>query len=318
MSEIKEYDQELYYDLPEFRESNDLFETFLNRCTVVKHTKVEQGSFSTSTMTITTNFCDEINVKMVFQRLALDEDIIYIESGKTAVRGVKKQKKSTYKKKNKKKKKSDDKRKLGKGSPFSNQISIGFGCNECGHVHNNPICVKIFKNGKVQMTGCKNIAEVERVYTQLYTKIKNIKTEYNFNGQKIVINSVKNIKEFKDIVVKTEMINGTFKTNYKIDLNKLYSKLKEVYTDDDIYMNHEKKSPLICYLKKFEVFDEKKSKNKCPSVFVYNSGSINIIATDLQLLMKSYDLISNFCDEYFDDLDETELTFDETFFTPSD
>jgi len=318
MSEIKEYDQETYYDLSEFKEANDLFETFLNKCTIVKHQKVEQGGFSPSTMTITTIFCDEINVKMVFQRLVIDKDIVYIEESKDSVRGIKNKKKSTYKKKNKMKKKSNDKRKLGKGSPFSNQISIGFSCNECGHNHKNPICVKIFKNGRVQMTGCKNIEEIERVYTKLYNKINSIKTEYNFNGQKIIISPVKNIKIFKDVVIKTEMINGTFKVNYKIDLNKLYSKLKEVYGDDDIYMNHEKKSPLICYLKKFEIFDAKKSKNKCPSVFVYNSGSINIIATSLDLLMTSYEFISVFCDKYFEDLDETELIYDETFFTHSD
>lgn len=313
MSELIEYDKETYYDLDEFKEANTLFEEFLSRCTYVEHQKAEQGNFSVSTMTITTNFCDEINVKMVFQRLLLDEDIKYIEEGKTSIRGVRTKNKKTYKKKNKKKK-SDDKRKLGKGSPFSNQISIGFLCNECSHVHNNPICVKIFKNGKVQMTGCKNIKEVERVYTQLYNKISAIKTEYTLNGNKIIINPVKNIKEFKDVVIKTEMINGTFKTNYKIDLNKLRNKLNEVFTEDDIFINSEKKTSMICYLKKFQVFDAKKQKNKTPSMFVYNSGSINIISINLDLLMKSYEFARDFFDEHYEDLVEIDIKYDETYF----
>lgn len=313
MSNLYEYDNETYYNLDEFKEANTLFENFLSRCTVIENQKTEQSKFNVSTMTITTNFCDEINVKMVFQRLLLDEDIEYIEEGKTSIRGVRTKNKKKYKKKGNKQK-SNDKRKLGKGSPFSNQISIGFLCNDCTHVHNNPICVKIFKNGKVQMTGCKNIKEVERVYNQLYNKISVIKTEYIFNGNKVTMNLIKNIKQFKDVVIKTEMINGTFKTNYKIDLNKLRNKLNEVYTEDSIFINSEKKTSMICYLKKFQVFDEKKKKNKTPSMFVYNSGSINIISINLGLLMKSYEFARDFFDTYYEDLVEINMKHDETYF----
>lgn len=312
MSNYNEYDQENYYDIDEFKEANNLFENFLSRCTILKTDKVSQNPFKISTMTIVTNFCDEINVKMAFQRLLLDEDIKYIEAGKE-IRGIRKKQKSTYKKKNKKKK-SDDKRKMGKGNPFSNQISIGFNCSKCDHTHNNPICVKIFKNGKVQMTGCKDIEEVERIYNKLYNKINNIKTEYNLNGRKIIINCVKNLKTFEQITIKTEMINGTFSVNFKIDLNKMLNKIKDNYSDDEIYINNEKKSPLICYLKIFEVFDEKKKKNKIPSVFIYNSGSINIISKNYEIVQKAYNFVSKFMDDNFDDLVETQIQYDETFF----
>lgn len=312
MSEFNEYDQTKYYDLVEFKESNDLFEEFLSRCTYVKTERKPQVPFSVSTMVIVTNLCDEINVKMVFQRLQIDEDIAYIESGKE-VRGIKKKQKSTYKKK-KKKKKSNDKRKLGKGSPFSNQISIGFRCCEHGHTHNNPICAKIFKNGRVQMTGCKDIEEVERVYNQLYNKIKAIKTEYKLNDRTITINSAENLKKFEDITIKTEMMNGTFSTNFKIDLNKMLKCITEKYSDEEIYINNEKKSPLMCYLKIFEVFDEKKQKNKIPSVFIYNSGAINIISINYEIIMKAYEFMSQFIEDNYDDIIETEIQFDETFF----
>ena len=312
MTNLNEYDEDKYYNLKEFKEANTLFETFLSRCTISKPNKIEQNPFNISTMTIVTSFCDEINVKMVFQRLLLDNDIVYIEAGKT-IRGIRKKQKSTYKKKNKKKK-TDDKRKLGKGSPFSNQISIGFKCCEHGHVHNNPICVKIFKNGKVQMTGCKDLDEAERIYNKLYCKINDIKTEYTLNGKKIILNPVKKLKTFEQITLKTEMINGTFSTNFKIDLNKMLNKIQEKYSDEEIYINNEKKSPLICYLKIFEVFDEKKKKNKIPSVFIYNSGSINIISINNEIIQQAYEFMSKFIDDNFDDIVETTIKYDETFF----
>ncbi len=309
-----DYDIENYYNLEDFKESNDLFEEFLSRCTYVHKEKVPQGSFKVSTMTISGNFCDDINLAMVYQRLFLDEDIAYIERSKDSIRGTKNKKKAKYKKKDKKKK-STDKRKKGKGSPFSNQISIGFNCNNCEHIHNNPICVKLFKNGKIHMTGCKTLVEVRNIYTKLYKKVMNIKTEYNLRSRIITINSVTNIKKHEDIDFHVEMVNGTFKTNFKIDLNKLYSKLTENYTYDDIFINCEKKTQLVCYLKKFKVMNVKKQKEKIPSVFIYNSGSINIIAISLEILMNSYKLISEFVDKNYEDLIETEIVYDETFFT---
>ena len=51
----------------------------------------------------------------------------------------------------------------------------------------------------------------------------------------------------------------------------------------------------------------KKQKEKIPSVFIYNSGSINIIAISLEILMNSYKLISEFVDENYEDLVEAEI-----------
>ena len=314
MDETIEYDTENYYNLEEFKESNDLFENFLSRCSYVHQEKVPQGNFKVSTMTISGNFCDDINLTMVYQRLFLDEDIAYIECSKDSIRGCKNKKKAKYKKKTKKKK-STDKRKKGKGSPFSNQISIGFNCNNCEHNHNNPICVKLFKNGKIHMTGCKNLEEVRNTYNKLYEKVTVINTQYKLGDKTITINSVTNIKVADDIDFHVEMVNGTFKTNFKIDLNKLYSKLKENYTDDDIFINCEKKTQLVCYLKKFKVMNVKKQKEKIPSVFIYNSGSINIIAISLEILMNSYKLISEFVEENHGELVEQEIVYDESFFT---
>ena len=300
---FNDYDQETYYNLEEFKESNRLFEKFLSKCKIEKIEKVEQSNFNISTMTIVTNICESINVKMVFQRLKVDNDIIYVESG-NKVRGYKKIGKNKKKKKNIK-----DKRKLGKGCPFSNQISIGFSCNIKGHVHNNPICVKLFKNGRVQMTGCKDEDEIKTIYKKLYNKLNSINTNFISKEKIIKIYPFKKLKLYKDLDIKSEMINGTFSTNFKIDLNKMLNKISEIYSDQEIYINHEKKSPLTLYLKLFSIFDVKKQTNKMPSVFIYNSGSINIISINKEIILKSHKFISNFIEENFFDLVETNLTY---------
>ena len=304
MSELEEY-----YNIDEFKEANDLFENFLLKCNYIHSEKIKQGNFKISTMTVTSNFCDYVNIKMIYQRLKMEENIVYIENSKEHIRGIKKSKKKVYKKKAIKK--NNDKRKLGKGNPFSNQISIGFTCNNCNHVHNNPICVKIFKNGNIQMTGCKDIEEVEIVYNQLYTSIYNINTEFSLNDKKIQIYAVKNIKKFKDITIKIEMINGTFKSNFKIDLNKLHLKLKEHYSEEDIFINCEKKTTLICYMKKFKVINKKQRKEKSPSIFIYNTGAINIIAINKEILMNTYNLISTFIDTHFEEIVQIEMEYNE-------
>ena len=296
-----------YYDILDFKEANKEFDEFLSRCTYIDIERLPQNNFTISTMTITTFFVDEINIKMIFQRIILDDEIKYIENGKN-VRGDKIKKKKKY---NIQKKKiiSDDKRKLNKGNPFSNQVSIGFYCNIKEHFHNKPICVKIFKNGRIQMTGCKSLEEVKITYEKLYKKINNIKTEFYLNLNQIInIYPVKNMKKVKDIKINVEMVNGTFTTNFKINLNKLNFKLKEIYDDNEIFIKN-KKTQLICYLTKFKYFNEKKKKDKIPSVFIYNSGSINIIAINLEILMKSYELISNFMNKYYKELIEVEIKY---------
>ncbi len=100
----------------------------------------------------------------------------------------------------------------------------------------------------------------------------------------------------------------------KIFVDIINETLPSKYTDEEIYINNEKKSPLICYLKIFEVFDEKKHKNKIPSIFIYNSGAINIISINNEIIQQAYDFRSKFIDDNFEDIVETVINYDETFF----
>lgn len=301
-----------YYNLNEFKESNKIFDDFLLNCKYKIIKKLPQEKFKVSTMTITSNFCENVNIKMIYERLKLNENIVYIENGKNNLRGTKKikTKKSYCKKKIIKKM---DKRKLGKGKPFSNQISIGIKCHNENHKHNNPICLKIFKNGNIQMTGCKNNEEIKKMYNIMFNNIQKINTEYLYKNKIINIYPICNIKSFNAINIKVEMINGTFKCNFKINLNKLFELIQRKFTDDEIFINCEKKTTLICYLKKYKTLNKIKNKEKCPSVFIYNTGAINIIAINKDILMKTYSLISNFIDQNYDEIVQKEINFDQNF-----
>jgi hypothetical protein len=274
-----------YYHIEDFKESNKIFEDYLSKCNIIKEEKKEHSKFVISTLTVVSNISDKIDIVKIYKNLQISSDIIYIESGKN-IKGEKK------KKKYKKNKKDCDKRKLSKGCPFSNQISIGIICKDKNHKHNNPISIKLFRNGRIQLTGCKDDKEIEIIYNKLYDNIN----EY-----------IENMLEYKDLKIKSEMINGTFNTNYKIDLDKLNNKIIEKYSYKEIYINNQKKASLTLYLKIFSIYDERKKKFKDPSIFIYNSGSINLIAIDKEMIMKSYKFIDDFLNKNYNDIVETKL-----------
>jgi hypothetical protein len=308
MDENEEEEYNEYYNLDEFKKANEIFEDFLSHCDIKEYVKQEQSNFVVSTMTITSQICDEINVKVIYERINIDNDIQYIEFSKDKIKGMKNNKKKIYKKK-KIMNNENDKRKKRKGNPFSNQISIGVKCDISGHEHNNPICMKIFKNGKIQMTGCKDENEVLYVYGKIFKKINELNTEYFIGNQKVIISPVKSMKLPKELDIKLEMINGTFRTNFNINLNNLFNILNDKYKDD-VYISYEKKSPLRFYLKKLKITRDDSKKIKNPTIFVYNSGSVNIISVNKEIFYQTYEFISNLIKNNYDDLIDSDINID--------
>lgn len=306
---MEEFDN-TYYDIDDFKESNEMFEEFVSRCTFKDVLRKKQDPLKVSTITVVFNGSDGINPKMIYERLIIDDYIGYIEYDCNNIRGIRTKKK----KKKKKVVKNTDKRKNNKNCPFANQFSIGINCQNPDHSHKNPICVKLFANGNIQMTGCKGLDEVEVIFNILKMKLEEIKTEYKCGEKTIVVSPVKNLKDFKDIEVNIEMINGTFRTNYDINLNNLYKKVKEVYTDEEVYVNFQNKSKFRFDLLKLGHYDERKNKYKTPKIFIYNSGAVNINSTDKDALYSAYEQSSKFLEEHFEDLVKREIIYDETFF----
>ena len=128
------------------------------------------------------------------------EEIIFIEYGKTKdisnSKGInpKNAKKNTYKKKEKTSKR------------FDNQLTIVL------KVNNNNINMKLFKNGRVQMTGLKDINNGPIAIQFIINLIKNINND--------ITNIEKNELEYSNY--KICLINSDFKFTSKLRRNKLF------------------------------------------------------------------------------------------------
>jgi TATA-box binding protein (TBP) (component of TFIID and TFIIIB) len=173
------------------------------------------------------------------------------------------------KKKNKKKKKKVR-------TNFFNQKTVKIVPTENKHIN-----VKIFKNGSVQMTGCKNINNSYEVINILLNELKNEKALLE-NGKIIEKPYTEHQDNLQISDFKIVMINSNFKVLYSIDREVLY----DILLEKDILCTYE---PCIhaCVNIKYK-YDE----NKKISIFVFQSGSIIITgANNVLHIIAAYNFI---------------------------
>lgn len=110
---------------------------------------------------------------------------------------------------------------------FYNQITviirIGYGPIEDWDTEPK-INLKLFKNGSIQMSGCKSIKNINIVLNKLLYKLQLVKAKIE-NGKIIEINYVECIENLKINNFKIDMINSNYKVNMQIDRAKLFSLL---------------------------------------------------------------------------------------------
>lgn len=284
-----------FIDESKYKQSNDVFENYMKSCKSIKTKKISVSDFTVSTITCISFIADVIDIKRVCQFLNVTDNnhIAYIEAD-NVFKGIRKHKKAGSSLKKSKLKDSVNKT---RNQLFSNQMSVGIECTcpkHCGkNEHKNPISVKLFRNGRIQITGCKDDSEIKKVYTILYNELLKIPSEFNYNGTIIKIPTVKGLISFEKADISIEMLNGTFKIGSKLNLKTVMNFYKNKYTKDEIFRTINKKSRINLSIKKFQYFDKKKSKWKMPQVFIYNTGSVNIIATTYKLLENTYKLLCN-------------------------
>ncbi len=296
-----------YFDKKKYSESINKFNDFMSFCKIEKSSRKPFSEFQVSTITCVSTIADTVNTKRVCQFIDVNNnpDIQYIESD-TILKGKKKNKKvkdavmAAIEKLNR----GLEPKKKRKNQLFSNQISIGFICPNKIHDHKNPISVKLFRNGRIQMTGCKNMEEIEVIYNKLYNILQNIPIHFVCpNGRTITLHVVQNIIPYRVQNMKTEMINGTFYTNVPLNVEKMNEVIQKKYTEKDLYIKS-KRSPLNLSISSLGYFDKIKKVKKTPSVFVYSTGSINIIATRYEILQKTYNFIVDLLNENYDTFKE--------------
>lgn len=217
-----------------------------------------------STMCSSCNLNTVINIVNIEKYLELDmNDVLCVKRNIEKIRTL-----IPDKKKNKR-----DKLKLLKNTNhFYNQITIIM------RIGNGPIIdwetepkinLKLFKNGSVQMSGCKSVYGINKVLNKLLYKLQMVKAKIE-EGKIVEISYVEDITKLNIIKFKIDMINSNYKVNMQIDRPKLFSLLLK----KKIKSSYE---PCIraCVIIKYTP-DINNDEQKEISIFIFQKGNIII------------------------------------------
>ena len=222
--------------------------------------------------------------------------IVYVEYGKTKnISNVK----GEHPKKKPKKKKKDSKR-------FDNQATVFIKLKDETYAN-----MKIFKNGKIQMTGLKAINNGIEAINILIEYIKTIHNEKN----KIV----EKIEHIKLSNYKICLINSDFKFDYKIKRNDLFKFITNntnlvcsyepcIYPGVKIQYFYNNDNDGVC--KCSEYCDNKKKNSNCSkiTIAIFESGCTIITgAKNINQINTTYDFINNLVNTNINSFKKKEL-----------
>lgn len=171
---------------------------------------------------------------------------------------------------------------LKKNSKFYNQVPINITIND----KKKPISIKLFTNGSIHMTGCKNIDNAISALKILFDELNYLNTLNKCYLDLEQLN-VDNINE-----IKIAMINSNFYIGFEIDREKLYQILK----NDKINCNYD---PLIYagVIIRHEYLD------KLTTIPVFEKGSIIITgAKEYNQIINAYNFINKYLLSNYDNI----------------
>ncbi|CAH6420343.1 Transcription (TATA-box-binding) factor TFIID [uncultured virus] len=194
---------------------------------------------------------------------------------------------------------------------FYNQVTILM--KPMNNPERNYINIKVFKNGSLQMTGCKDMDDFSNVVAVLIGVLKRGVDVISSKGTKRHMNFIENPTTVGVYDIRIRMINSNFKLNYKIDRKKLDKLLKRNHSrrtrDKEIGFvecKYEPTSGHSCVNIKFR-YNEKDR----PSIFVFQTGAIIITgAKNLHQIIQAYHFIHRILERYFDEVRILELNAD--------
>lgn len=202
------------------------------------------------------------------------------------------------------------KKKLSKKN-FYNQVTVLIKPNN--NPNRNYINIKIFKNGSLHATGCKDMEDFKNVAENLIGILK--KGEFiKKNNLKKHIHFVKDSSKLEIYDIKIRMINSNFNLGYKIDrkkLDEIFKKNHRKHTKDvEIGYIKYKYTPTTghsCVNIKFQY-----NKNNRTSIFVFQTGAIIITgAKKLQHIVGAYHYIIKILTRYRNQIEIKNLNINE-------
>ena len=217
-----------------------------------------------STITIVCKLKTSFNRENIRKYIDLSRNgVLYVSYGnkETGTRTILKQKKK--RKKRKKKTKNGKERR----DTFFNQVTVKI-IPPNSEIGRNPVNIKIFENGSLQVTGCRNMKECLFTFQILFRELRKIKAvaKNNIIVLKPFATNINNIHINKVYDLNIHLINTNFNIGFDIDREKLYNLLnkKEIYCKMDLG----KRASVDIYYK----YKNKKT----VSIFVFRKGNIII------------------------------------------
>lgn len=276
-----------------------------------KEIKNLPNGISISTMCASCKLNTRLNIPNIEKYLLLNpDDILTVKKSKETMRTL-----IAIKNKPKRMKKIDTKNKQKDTSKnhFYNQITVVVRVTN-GQVKDlnevPKINMKLFRNGSVQMSGCKSIKNINIALNKLINKLKEVKAKIE-DG--IIVE--KTFIEEPDIITvkdfKIDMINSNYQVSMQIDRDKLYNLLikKKIKSS---YEPCIRACVIIKYIPLVENIEQKEV-----SVFVFQKGNIIITGARSQShILSAYTYINEILlthkDEIIkkDEKEEEELILD--------
>lgn len=193
---------------------------------------------------------------------------------------------------------------------FYNQVTILM--KPTNNPDRNYINIKVFKNGSLQMTGCKDMDDFNNVTNTLIKILKRGRDIKNKKGNIIHVDFIDSPDEIGIFDAKIRMINSNFKLDYKVDRKKLAKLLKKnhgKYTKDTeighVEFKYKPNGGHSCVNIKYKYDDISK-----PSIFVFQTGAIIITgAKNLHHIIKAYQYIQKILSKYYNLIKIVELDY---------
>jgi len=245
------------------------------------------SSINVSTMSASCKLDTIIDISNIENYLSLStNDIMTVKMSNDKIRTL-----ETIKVKTKRKKKIDSKPKTDTSkNHFYNQITVIIRVTNGSYkdLSDEPkINMKLFKNGSIQMSGCKTVRNINIALNKLIIRLSEVKAKIENNKivEKRFVDSLQpiNVKDFK-----INMINSNYQVNMNIDRDKLYSLLNK----KKIKCSYE---PCIraCVIVKYTPIEDNIDQ-KIVSIFIFQKGNIIITGSRSKShILSSYNYINN-------------------------
>ena len=236
-----------------------------------------------STISCTCKLNTEFNLVNINDHLKLNEDDVLTIKYNNSIKSLDPKVIKKYYQKQKKKKNRN----------FFNQLTIEVKTN-----NNRKINAKLFKNGSVQLTGCKSMIDVNVVLNKMIKRLEKV-VAVLVDDNEIVEKPFYNLdKKIKMTNFDINMINSNFSVDYEINRESLYN----ILLTNKVTCTYE---PCIhaCINIKYKLDTGK------VSIFVFQSGHIIITGAKTEdQIQKSYDYIQKILADNFHNIQKKKIS----------